>query len=115
MYISNAAISRKTINKMENEGASDELIQFARDTKMSMDPRHISIHRTLINQYNPYDVWRQPNNFVMHPMDYQFGSGQSSPQYIGGMLSTLPQPVMIYGPVFPLHPAISPYVIFNPL
>jgi hypothetical protein len=115
MYnMTGGAMSDKTIQKMEKGGATAEQINFARQTQMSMDPRHVVHHRALIDQYNPGDPWRQPNNFVMHPMNYQFGPGQLSPQYIGGMLSTLPQPVVMSGPQFPIHPAISPYIVFNP-
>ena len=51
--------------------------------------------------YQFSDPWREPNNFVMHPTNYQFnvpGKPNTSPQYIGGMFSTLQQPVYINGP-----------------
>ena len=71
-------------------------------------PGDVAIHRSFIQNYNPTDPWRQPNNWVMHPMDYQFGPGQSSPQYIGGMFSQLP------GPPFAVNPYMNPYVVFRP-
>lgn len=108
------AVSNKTIEKMESGGASSAEIQFAKDTQFSMDPRHVTYHRKFIDDYNKSDPWMQPNNFVMHPTNYMFGQGQTFPQYIGGMLSTLPQPVIMYGPQIPLHPAINPYVVFQP-
>jgi hypothetical protein len=108
------AMSGKTIQKMERGGATVEEINFAKRTQMSMDPRDVIYHRDMINRFNPSDPWRQPNNYIMHPMNYQFGTGQLSPEYIGGMLSRLPEPVVMYGPQFPIHPAISPFVVFNP-
>ena len=99
---------------MGNQGATPAQIDFAKQTQFSMDPRDVSIHRDYINQFNPQDPWRQPNNFVMHSSNYQFGPGQSSPQSIGTMLGTLPGQVQIAGPPFMLNPYISPHVVFRP-
>jgi hypothetical protein len=114
------AVSIETIERMEKGGASQESINFARRTQNSMDPRDVAIHRGYINSYNPGDPWREPNNFVMHPTNYQFnvpGRPNTSPQYIGGMFSTLPGPVYINGPqiMFPSNtgPYINPYIQYR--
>lgn len=109
------ALSSKTISRMERKGASNEDIAYAKQTQFSMDANDVARHRGYINQYNGYDPWREPNNFMLHPSNYQFGtSGHTSPQFIGGMLSTLPiGSVNINGPQFYVHPSMSPYVYFG--
>jgi len=108
------ALSNKTIENMKNRGAPSEEIRYATQTQFSMDPNDVRVHRGYINQYNPSDPWKQPNNFVMHPNNYIFGGGQTSPQYIGGMLGTLPGPVYMSGPPQVFHPAINPYIVYRP-
>jgi len=106
-------LSATTIDNMRKGGASTADINFATQTQNSMDPRDVARHRTYINQYNPRDPFRSANNFVMHPQDFQFGPGANSPQAIGGVLGTLPGPVYISGPAFPLHPSMTPHVTFG--
>ena len=106
-------VSSKTIRKMEEKGAPEEHIAHAKATQYSMDANEVAFHRAYIQQYNRADPWREPNNWVMHPTNYQFGGGHRSPQYIGQMLGTLGQPVVIYGPAFTLHPSMQPHVVFN--
>lgn len=106
-------VSHKTIENMESGGAPQAHIDYARQTQNSMDPRDVVFHRKYIKDYNPQDPWREPNNFVLHPLDYKFGKGNSSPEYIGGMLGTLPDPVHMSCPETELHPAIQPYVVFD--
>lgn len=107
-------VSDKTISSMKARGASKQDITYAQETQYSMDANDVARHRAYINQYNRGDPWREPNNFIMHPDSYQFGSGHRSPQYIGQMFSTLPVgAVNIAGPQFHLHPQISPYVYFG--
>lgn len=99
---------------MVKGGASQEEIDYVRRTQGSMDPRDVVRHRYFINEYNPGDPWRQPNNFVLHPQNYTYGPGRESPQYIGQMLSTLPiGSVNVQGPQFNLPSQIKPYVYFN--
>jgi hypothetical protein len=107
------ALSNKTIRKMEQKGASKADVEYARRTQFSMDRADVDVHRHYIKEYNPCDPWREPNNFVMHSRDYQFGQGNRSPQFIGGMLSTLPQPVYMAGPNYQFHPAVAPYIVFR--
>lgn len=106
-------VSLKTISKMETGGANQEQIDYALATHNSTDPRDVIHHRAMINQYNPSDPWRQPNNFIMHPQDYTFRSGESSAESIGEFFSTLPAPVQFNGPSFYVHPSIQPYVVFR--
>lgn len=110
---SEGAISQSTIERMKSGGASSDQIGFAQDTMFSMDPSNVAIHRAYINDYNPSDPYRQANNFSMHPLNYQFGPGPTSPESIGNVLSTLPAPMRIAGPGFSLPVAISPYVNFG--
>jgi len=42
----------------------------------------------------------EPNNFVMHPANYNFGAGQRSPEHIAFMLAQANGPVYIAGPTF---------------
>lgn len=107
------AMSIDTINNMRKGGANQADINYAIATQNSMDPGDVRRHRAYINQYNPGDPFRPANNFVMHPTDYRFGTGVNSPQSIGAVLGTLPGPVFISGPAFPMHPAIAPHVTFG--
>jgi hypothetical protein len=106
-------LSKKTIQKMKSKGASSDDINFAQSTQHSLNPDHVRIHRSYIKHYNPYDPWREPNNFIMHPADYQFGPGQRSPQYIGGFIEQH-GPMYITAPPFMLPPQIAPHVVFRP-
>lgn len=110
---SGGCLSNKTIRRMEEKGASQAKIDYARRTQYSTDPRDVRFHREYILDYNPGDPWREPNNFVLHPYSYQFGDGHRSPQFIGGMFNTLGQPVVFNGPPGYVHPAIAPYVVFR--
>jgi hypothetical protein len=85
-----------------------------------MDPRDVARHRKYIESYNPGDPWREPNNKVMYPANYQFNvpnRPNTSPQFIGEMFSTLPGPVYINGPqiVFPGNAGtyLSPYIQYR--
>jgi len=113
-YGNGACVTPETIDKMRSGGASYEDIRFAQRTMNSTDANDVARHRDYINRYNPSDPWKQPNNFIMHPSNYQFGSGNSSPQYIGGMFSTLQEPVVIHGPRFAVPIEIEGHVIFLP-
>jgi len=118
MYNLTCAVSHETIEKMEEGGVSQADIDYARETMWSMDQRDVVNHRTFIKDYNPGDPWKQPNHFVMHPRNYRFGEGETSPEYIGNMLSQLPEPVQLSGPQFQfpenVRPHIEPYVVFRP-
>jgi len=106
-------LSNKTIERMAEGGASSAEVRYARESQHSMDVRDVSRHREFINQYNGGDPWREPNNYVMHPNSYHFGTGHQSPQYIGGMFAQHGQPIMIAGPQFAVNPHIAPYVQFG--
>ena len=85
----NACVDHRTIKNMEQRGASQNQIDWAKKTQYSTDARDVARHRELINKYNPGDPWREPNNFILHPDSYRFGSGNRSPEFIGGMFGTL--------------------------
>ena len=112
-YQTGGAMSKKTIQRMEQGGASESDVRYARETQRSMDVRDVTRHREFIIQYNGGDPWREPNNYVMHPNSYIFGQGNRSPQYIGQMYSQLGQPILIAGPPFNVNPHIAPYVQFS--
>lgn len=107
-------MSNKTLHKMEAKHASSEDMAYARATQYSMDANDVRRHREYINQYNYNDPFREANNWALHPQSYHFGTGTRSPEQIGHMFSLLPQPVYMNGPVFAVHPALSPYVQFRP-
>lgn len=112
-WMDSRCLSNRTIENMRRGGASDKDIQFAVDTQWSTDARDVARHREYIVDYNPGDPWREPNNFILHPASYEFGSGRRSEQFIGDMFSQLPAPVVIHGPAFALHPALAPHVVFT--
>jgi hypothetical protein len=94
-------VDSRTITNMEEQGASQEAIDFAKRTQYSTDPDHVRRHRGYIKSYNNDDPWREPNNFILHPDNYEFdvkGRPNTKPEYIGQMFSTLQAPVYIDGP-----------------
>jgi hypothetical protein len=66
-------LAPETIRQMELKNAPAADLKHAKESMKSMHALDVVRHRGYIKQYNPTDPWRNPNNFVFHPMDYQFG------------------------------------------
>ncbi|EFA82189.1 hypothetical protein PPL_04611 [Heterostelium album PN500] len=98
---------------MKRNNAPPESIKHAVETQNSGEPEDVRFHREYIKKYNKDDQWKDVNNFVLHPTSYRFGSGGSSRESIGEMLSTLGHPIYMGPSATDYGPHIQPYVYFG--